>query len=101
MMEMDEFMDRFNAFGQTAYNAGLDVTSYYNDDEDDEDEFMSADLHADGHALTFELNNFVYTSYCDSIDEFKKELHEQLDELVDECIFESLQRDDDDEDAQG
>lgn len=100
MMEMDEFMDRFNAFGQTAYNTGLDVTSYYNDD-DEEDDIMSADLYADGHTLTFVLNNFEYTSYCNSIDEFKKELHEQLDELVDECIFESLQRDDDDEDAEG
>lgn len=100
MMEMDEFMDRFNAFGQAAYNTGLDVTTYYNDD-DDEDEIMSADLYADGHTLTFVLNNFEYTSYCNSIDEFKKELHEQLDELVDECIFESLQRDDDDEGAEG
>lgn len=100
MMEIDEFMDRFNAFGQAAYNAGSDVTTYYCNDED-EDEFMSADLYADGHDLTFVLNNFVYTSYCNSIDEFKKELHEQLDELVDECIFESLQKIDDDEDAEG
>lgn len=72
-------------------------------DEEDEEEFtVEANLYADGHTLTFELNNFEWTSYCDNIREFKKELWQQIEELIDECIFESLQKiDDDDEDAEG
>lgn len=71
-------------------------------DEEDEEEFtVEANLYADGHTLTFELNNFEWTSYCDNIREFKKELWQQIEELIDECIFESLQKIDDDEDAEG
>ena len=70
--------------------------------EEDEEEFtVEANLYADGHTLTFELNNFEWTSYCDNIREFKKELWQQIEELIDECIFESLQKIDDDEDAEG
>lgn len=71
-------------------------------DEEDEEEFtVEANLYADGHTLTFELNNFEWTSYCDNIREFKKELWQQIEEIIDECIFESLQKIDDDEDAEG
>lgn len=99
MMGTDDFMDSFNVFAQAAQRTGVEATSYYYDDEDDEE--VSVDLRADGHTLTFVINNLQYTSYCNTIDEFKQELHEQIDELVDECIFEALQSIDEDEDAEG
>lgn len=75
-------------------------TNKYDFDDEEDDDYITADLYADGHTLTFELNNFRYTSYCDNIKEFKKELRQQIEEIVDECIFESLQKDED-EDAEG
>ena len=110
MMEYDDFIKQLQDYGSShaegyshAYGHNSHAEGYTNtyDFDDEEDDCVSADLYADGHTLTFELNNFEYTSYCDNIREFKKELWQQIEEIVDECIFESLQKIDDDEDAEG
>ena len=97
---MQDFDDIIKRYG-TISDANSYTNRYDFDDEEENDECVTADLYADGHTLTFELNNFEYTSYCDSIREFKKELWQQIEEIIDECIFESLQKIDDDEDAEG
>ena len=96
---MQDFDDIIKRYG-TISDANSYTNRYDFDDEEENDECVTADLYADGHTLTFELNNFEYTSYCDSIREFKKELWQQIEEIIDECIFESLQKIDD-EDAEG
>ena len=97
---MQDFDDIIKRYG-TISDANSYTSRYDFDDEEENDECVTADLYADGHTLTFELNNFEYTSYCDNIREFKKELWQQIEEIIDECIFESLQKIDDDEDAEG
>ena len=111
MMEYDDFIKRLQDYGSShtegysyAYGHNSHAEGYTNNydfDNEEEDDCVSADLYADGHTLTFELNNFEYTLYCDNMREFKKELWQQIEEIIDECIFESLQQVDEDEDAEG
>ena len=96
---MQDFDDIIKRYGTVSLAESY--TRSLLDEEEDEEFTVEANLSADGHTLTFELNNFEWTSYCDNIREFKKELWQQIEELIDECIFESLQKIDDDEDAEG
>ena len=96
---MQDFDDIIKKYGTVSLAESY--TRSLLDEEDEEDFTIEANLYADGHTLTFELNNFEWTSYCDNIREFKKELWQQIEEIIDECIFESLQKIDDDEDAEG
>ena len=96
MQDFDDIIKRYGTISDAN-----SYTNRYDFDDEENDECVSANLYADGHTLTFELNNFEYTSYCDNMREFKKELWQQIEEIVDECIFESLQKIDDDEDAEG
>ena len=95
---MQDFDDIIKKYGTVSLAESY--TRSLLDEEEDEEFTVEANLYADGHTLTFELNNFEWTSYCDNIREFKKELWQQIEELIDECIFESLQKIDD-EDAEG
>lgn len=97
-MSYDEFMKNYGILSQSA---GEPYPEPYEDEDEDDDDCVTADLYADGHALTFTLNNFEYTAYADNIADFKQEIFEQIEEIIDECIFESLQQVDEDEDAEG